>query len=105
MIYRSVNPVVTKLTGKLGNAIYYHRPGGITCIRRTYADKKETPAQLAVRLKFKLVDRAYMALSPEKKKAWQTAATRRHRYTGYAYFMARNLGNLHSGRDISTEVI
>jgi hypothetical protein len=104
MNYRSISPIINNLTGKLGNAVYYGRPGSTRCIRRVYVDTMETPAQLAVRIKFKLVDRAFMALSQEKRKTWQAIATRRHRYTGYAYFMSVNLCRLHQGKEIITEV-
>lgn len=104
MKYEFRKVLFTSLTGRLGNFIYYVWKKQVYCIRMPYRDTKVHPKQLPVRDAFVKADEAFQTLSPEQRHAWRLAATRKKKFTNYAYFMSVNISKALQGQDLQLEV-
>ncbi len=100
MKYILSKAIVTSITGRLGGYVYYQGASDWELMRKPYVDKPPSPAQEDVRLTFKKVDNAFVGLGLEERDLWRHAATKRKKYTNYAYFMSLNLKRLFSGKEI-----
>lgn len=100
MKYILQKSIVRSITGRLGGYIYYQGTSNWELIRIPYIDKPPSSAQEEIRLKFKEVDKAFIALGLAQRMLWRHAATKRKKYTNYAYFMSLNLKRVFSGEEI-----
>lgn len=100
LIFEFRKVLYNTIKGKLGGYIYYEWKKKIYCIRQTYTDKKETPAQRVVRDAFIQSDDAWRGLSYAYRDGWRMAATRRKKFTGYALFMSTNIKRVLQGLEI-----
>lgn len=104
MIFEYKRTLFNTISGKLGGYIYYVWKKKTYCIRRTYVDTEEHPKQRIVREAFVKADDAFKGLGPEQRHAWRLAATRRKKYTNYAYFMHINIKLALAGKVLQLEV-
>jgi hypothetical protein len=90
----------SRLKGRLGGSIYYVHRGTTQAARAPYIDRGPSPAQQAQRDLFKKVDQTFISLDAEERAAWRHAATRRKKFSNYAYFMSINLRRAKAGQEI-----
>lgn len=103
MKYEFKKVLFNSLTGRLGNFIYYVWKKQVYCIRLPYRDTKVHPKQETVREAFLEADDAFKTLSPEQRHAWRLAATRKKKFTNYAYFMQVNIKLALQGKKLRLE--
>lgn len=104
MRYEFKKVLFNSLTGRMGNFIYYVWKKKTYCIRLPYRDTKVHPKQEVIRDAFVKADEAFQTLSPQQRHAWRLAATKKKKFTNYAYFMSVNIKLALQGKTLQMEV-